>query len=673
MVRSTLRRVLCAGLGGAAVVAGLSQAGAADARPQAPAAAPAVGAAPTLVDLPPLPGTERDVAYDAPWVYAVTRLSATSRVLMRTRDDGSTPWEAVVDPATQAPVTGHERVVARAGTVLVDTPSSTPGECDPFRSVDEPAVSLPGCSEPVLDGTGLAFYPARAFDRPGAVRDVATGALLASPTVGSWVDDGTWWTAQTRADVPLLVQSDVRSGRELRTAAVPSACRAASPVVTVLRSGPGGVLIRCGAGAVVVDPDGVLPPRGVPTGPEAGSGVQIVAGHTAAQRTIDGVRTVEVLDLGAGHRLDRFRYAALVAETGGEPSVVIDRNGAMQVAHLSLGDRSAPDVAAPTVRMTEAPVPLRPDFAPGGITWRWQGDDPDTADGSGLYYEIGSAYHHPRALLPDLPDHVQPQSAPVLNDTDPGISGGARGTCLFVRAVDLAGNRSPYVRACTYVDRSSPEIEWIPISYEDPARLLRVGHRLSWRVWDESAVTYRVERIEARPGRAFGVWRPATLATSRSLVRRTPQGTGTCYRITVRDALGRVSVPAVGLHGTRHYCMATPLDDRSLRVVGPHRRVRDRSAVLGTATRIARGGAVVVRERGVRVVQVETRGKDWTCPRLELNGRAVRARCTIDLPRRGGVTATYVLRSPLSGRFVVRPRGAAPIVVDSVSLLRIAP
>lgn len=355
--------------------------------------------------------------------------------------------------------------------------------------------------------------------------------------------------------------------------------------------------------------------------------------------------------------------------------------GAAVVAGLSQVDVASasptvagadPDVVAPTIEMIEAPAELRRDIDPAGLTWRWRGVDEGDPLGEGLHYEYVLAYYDPNVAPAAAPSGVPSALYRTFVSTSDGPGGGDG--CLYVRAVDQAGNRSPYVRACTFLDLRAPVVAWNLRLFEDPGRLITRGHAVSWSGADYDRVAaYRVDRIEARPGRAFGVWKPAMAPSLRtSLARRTPQGTATCYRLSGIDRVGRVGIPVVGLYGSRLYCVATPLDDRAVRVVGPHRRVRDRGAALGTTTRIASGGAVVVGEQGVRVVHVELRGRPVVCPRLEVDGRRVKARCQTVSARRGGTTVQYELSAPRSGRFVIRPRGGEPIRLDSVSFVRYA-
>lgn len=637
--------------------------------------------------LPALPdsvGGFIGIRYSAPWIYALVTPAAevpdtTSDLVLRTRDDGSAPWSSVVDPATGQRARSTTVPLVRGEDVVITERSAD----DPYdggcvqRPLGKEVAPWPCPYLTLLDGAGLL---AGIEDYQTRIRDLATGAVIRTipSTRIAGFSDGTIWTVTPGGCC--LQQVDARTGRTTREVLLPAHCdgfgfRAVGNGWAHAAVVAGTAVARCGDNQVAVSLDNRFPPLAMPRQSELfGSSFTVVTDPATGSHTI--------VDLAAGGRAEPL-FGNVVAEESGRDAVVVQSLRQLTVVRVApLDPASYPDVAPPSVRITGRPAPARTfaDMRSDRLFFGWEGVDAGPVTNPWLAYEWTAVPITPRGPRPSVPG-TSPltttwDSSVQIDDPARPASGEWReaGLCLFVRAVDPAGNRSAWARACTYVAGTPPDVGWESLTVAGKGSLIEGGHRVTWSGLDEDGpVRFLLERREAPALGGFGAvtrWGPTA---ARMTQRRTAQGVTTCYRLRAIDTYGTVSAPAVTRDTSRliDNCVTTPIDDRRLAYRGPVRRSAPRSAVLGTLTTLPRGSRAIVRLSGVRALQVRSRFSGL-CPRVTVNGRAVRSRCGFWVAENNIMYPQVEFDRPLSGRFELSapPEDQRVLAIDAVSAVR---
>lgn len=636
----------------------------------------------TLPALPDTVGAVVGIRYSAPWIYALLRPAArqpdvTSSLLLRTRDDGSVPWTSVVDPATGQRARSTKVPLVRGEDVVITDPvADAPyDEGCLQRPLGRDVAPWPCPRLTLLDGAGLLAGVEAEETR---IRDLATGAVIRTipSTSIAGFNDGTIWTVAPGGCC--LEQIDVRTGRSTSRVELPDHCNGPG-----FRSVDGGsatvplvadsAIAQCGSNLVAVSLDSRFLPLAMPLRSK-------LFGPTFALDSGTNDGSLSVVDLAAGGRSAPVEGTFAYPEQDGGDSFVVQSVRQIRVVRVApLDPATHPDVTAPSVQITSRPIPVRTLADVGdSLFFGWYGLDAGPAGSTRLAYEWATVPITSRGARPTAPGPLLSTTwEPGISIDDPArLSSGAwreAGLCFFVRAVDTSGNRSSWARSCTFATGTPPDVWWESLTVAGKGSLIERGHRLTWSGLDEGPVQFLLERREAPATGGFGPVTHLGPTAARMTQRRTAQGVTTCYRLRAVDSYGTVSPLAVTRDTSRlvDNCVTTPIDDRRLRYRGAVRHRASRSAVLGTLTTLQRGSKAMVRLTGVRALQVRTH-LSGPCPRVAVNGRAIRSRCGFWVGENNMVYPLVSFDRPLSGRFELSPPTDTlePLIIDAISAVR---
>ncbi|WP_408897784.1 hypothetical protein ACJ5H2_01435 [Nocardioides sp. R1-1] len=179
--------------------------------------------------------------------------------------------------------------------------------------------------------------------------------------------------------------------------------------------------------------------------------------------------------------------------------------------------------------------------------------------------------------------------------------------------------------------------------------------------------SYDAEVTTASHRGGFGSWRPLASGGATSATVAAAPGETVCVRARARDSVAN----AGGWSGRR--CAVVPLDDRAARAKGGWKRVKARSAYLGTLTRATRRGAML-RLAGVQASElslVVTRCRTCGTVKVSFGGRKL-GRFSLK-GRKAAQTVVPLASFPgvRSGTLVVKvvSRGR-PVPIDAIAVRR---
>ncbi|MBZ5735281.1 hypothetical protein K8Z61_12325 [Nocardioides sp. TRM66260-LWL] len=662
------------------------------------AAPPASGAddpfAATEVRLPAVPDgtTIRSVRLDGDTAYAVvadTGSNTSSGRVLVAPSDGSGPWQDLLDPATAQPVRGGAVEVGRGVAVVGSGDSYL---CDDYVILGEARSGrFRSCGRPTVGREG-AFVVATGFGDPHSgigyepweLRRISDGSLVEeldydqdSQRDFSVDGDLVWWFHGQQSELRSL---DVRTG-EGRSWPLPLACRFNATLREVV---DGVVHLRCAGTAAAVDTRRGLPARVEPQLDDVGRvGIAWPDALSSPSVTVhdlgSAARSWVITGWYGGRYLweDVDRPPTVAADVADRPAVIVATSPS--TASVWTFSTSAPietttDVTAPTVRFTRTPRPLiagaRRDPT---LRWSWAVSDDQTAGALESISSYGLGY------VGEPMQWSSPYSSTRRHTFELTLRGPER-RCLRVRARDWAGNLGPWAVSCVVVDAGAPLAEFsapeMGIGLVKRRGPLRLGFVVRPSGSGQGITSYDIGRRIALPGRVLSPWRvPARWRGVRGgehAIRLTP-GSQVCLRVRARDRAGNVG----GWDPNRPRCGAVPYDETTLRIDGPHHRVRTTGKAIdpigSTSTTIDRRSRIHLGRITARRLIVLMRTTPYTCFRVEVGGRRVAAHCSYgDDGDLSGTQVRVHLNRAVTGDVIIRPIGNGPgqLLLDGVAVER---
>jgi hypothetical protein len=443
--------------------------------------------------------------------------------------DGTGSWASTF-PAPGFASSGSKGVQL-AGDVLL-TDAGNGGSAGEKYRLSWPGGSRDLTGNAVWLGHGGQYVERISFSHSGTIEvsDARTGAVAATYTgYDTRPVDGTWvWTPPDQAGS--MTGTDLSGVEAQRQAQVPTDCRGRQLLDVRGRW----ALLRCPTRLVVVDLDGVITDRTLPSG-SASLADGFVAAYEATTTPWGDANLAHVTDLYTG---DSRAYGPMhtgvsVNDDGGPDLAYLDDR--QHVRHVDLDWLSD---AAKGPSMLSAPNNLEAvaSTTPHSDTWSW-------AWSRAVSYDVRQGDRTGTTWT--LPAQWQGlDSSTVTTTIDPG-----QGACFSARAHDSQGHVSLWSPAvCQYVDGAAPVLQSGPV----PAPLVAAASPqtlpLSWTWTDPSSglpgtagiATYDVRRGD----RLGGSWtQPPSWQglTTASVTATVDANTGACFSARATDRVGNTS------------------------------------------------------------------------------------------------------------------------------------